>query len=102
MNNILTTDDLTFVLNILHQKTFSEVSEIFLVIPFSAMDFTAGGQKDTIMNFEEYFSVINMYGRLGQGLFTIDNVIITYFSIVLDIVLGEGSFKITSKFLAFH
>ena len=65
MNNILTTDGLTFVLNILHQKPFSEVSEIFLIIPFSAGDFTAGAQKDIIVNFEEYFSVINMYGRLG-------------------------------------
>ena len=56
--NILTTDGLTFVLNILHQKTFSEeVSEIFLAIPFSATDFTAGGQKDIIVNFEEYFQL---------------------------------------------
>ena len=31
---------------------------------------------------------------LGR-LFTIENVIITYFSIVLDIVLMESSFKIT-------
>ena len=30
-------------------------------IPFSARDFRAGAQKDIIVNFQEQFSVINMY-----------------------------------------
>ena len=40
-------------------------------------------------------SVINMYGWHGQSLFTMWNVTIVYLVIVLDIVLGESSFKIT-------
>ena len=30
-----------------------------------------------------------------RGLFTVENVIIMYLSVVLDIVLGESSFKIS-------
>ena len=43
-----------------------------------------------------------MYGWHGQGLFTMENVTIMYLSIVLDIVLGVSSFKITMIFLVFH
>ena len=32
---------------------------------------------------------------MGRGLFTVENVIIMYLSVVLDIVLGESSFKIS-------
>ena len=32
------------------------------------------------------------------GVITIENVVIMYLSIVLDIILGESSFKITSRF----
>ena len=39
---------------------------------------------------------------VGGYLFTMENVIIMYLSIVLDIVLGESSFKITLRFLVFH
>ena len=74
--------------------------EIFLRIPFSAGDFGEGVQKDIIVvTVDEQFSVINMYGWYGQGLFTMENVIIMYLSIVLEIVLGKGSFKITLRFL---
>ena len=40
----------------------SDVSRDFLGIPFSARDFRAGAQKDIIVNFEEEFSIVNMYG----------------------------------------
>ena len=43
-----------------------------------------------------------MYGWHGQGLFTMENEIIMNLSIVLDIVLGKRSFKITLRFLTFH
>ena len=39
---------------------------------------------------------------VGDYLFTMENVIIMYLSIVLDIVLGENSFKITVRFLVFY
>ena len=58
----------------------------FLGIPFSAGEFRAGAQKDIIVNFEQKFSVINMYGWHVYGLFTMENVITTYLSIALDIV----------------
>ena len=32
---------------------------------------------------------------MGRGLFTVENVIIMYLSVVLDIVLGKSSFKIS-------
>ena len=51
-----------------------------------------------ILNFEEQFPVINMYGWYGQGSFTMENVIIMYLSIVLDIVIGESSFKLLENF----
>ena len=37
----------------------------------------------------------------GQGLFTMENAIIMYLSIVLDTVLWESSRKITLRFLTF-
>ena len=40
-----------------------------------------------------------MYG--WHGLFTMENVIVMYLSIVLDIVLGETSYKITLRYLVF-
>ena len=43
----------------------SDVSRDFLGIPFSAGYFRAGAQKGIIVNFEEQFSVINMYGWHG-------------------------------------
>ena len=43
-----------------------------------------------------------MYGWHVYGLFTLENAIIMYLSIVLDIVLGESSFKIISKFLVLY
>ena len=52
-----------------------------------------------VVTIDEQFSVINMYEWYGQGLFTMENVIIMYLSIVLEIVLGESSFKITLIFL---
>ena len=67
-------------------------------IPFSAREFGAGAQMGIILNFEEQFPVINMYGWYGQGLFTMENVIIMYLSIVLDIVIGESSFKLLENF----
>ena len=39
---------------------------------------------------------------MGSGLLTKEIVIIIYLWIVLGIVLGEGSFKITLRFLAFY
>ena len=69
--------------------TFSvstDVSRGFLGILFSAGEFRAGAQKDIIVNFEQQFLVINMYGWHGYGLFIMENVIIMHLSIVLDIV----------------
>ena len=43
-----------------------------------------------------------MYGWYGKGLFTTENVIIMYLSIVIDIALGESSLKITLRFLVFY
>ena len=43
-----------------------------------------------------------MYGQHGYGLFTMGNVVIMYLPIVLDIVLGESSFKMTLRFLSFY
>ena len=45
---------------------------------------------------------IYIYGWHGQGLFTMKSEIIMNLSIVLDIVLGKSSFKITLRFLNFH
>ena len=42
-----------------------------------------------------------MYGWYEQGLFTMENEIIMNLSIVLDIVLGKISLKITLRFLTF-
>ena len=39
---------------------------------------------------------------VGDYLFTMENLIIMYLSIVLDIALGESSLKITLKFLIFY
>ena len=39
---------------------------------------------------------------MGRGLFTMENVIIMYLSIVLNIVFEESSFEITLRFLTFH
>ena len=39
----------------------SDVSRGFLGIPFSAVDFRAGPQKEIIVNFREQVSVISMY-----------------------------------------
>ena len=39
---------------------------------------------------------------IGKALFTMENVIIMHLSIVLHIALGESSFKITLRFLAFY
>ena len=39
---------------------------------------------------------------VGDYLFTMENVIIMYLSIVLDIAVEESSFKITLRFLVFH
>ena len=36
---------------------------------------------------------------VGDYLFTMENIIIMYLSIILDIALGESSLKITLKFL---
>ena len=66
-------------------------------IPFSAGNSRAGAQKGVITNFEEQFSVTNMYGWHRVRFITIENVVIMYLSIVLGIVLGENSFKITSR-----
>ena len=44
---------------------FSDVSSGFLGVPFSAGEFRAGAQKDIIVNFEQQFSVRNMYGWHG-------------------------------------
>ena len=64
----------------------SEVSRGFLGILFSAGEFRAGALKDIIVNFEQQFPVIKMYGWHGQWLFTTGKVIIMHLSIVLDIV----------------
>ena len=64
----------------------SDVSRHFLGIPFSAGEFRAGPQKDIIVNFEQQFSGINMYGWHGSGLFTMEKVIIMHLSFVLDIL----------------
>ena len=42
--------------------------EVFLGILFSVTDFREGVQKDIIVNYEELFSVINMYEWHGPGL----------------------------------
>ena len=39
---------------------------------------------------------------MGKGLFTMENIIIMYLSIVLNIVFEESSFEITLRFLTFH
>ena len=46
---------------------FSDMSRDFLGIHFSAGKFRAAAQKDVITNFEQQFSVINMYGWHGWG-----------------------------------
>ena len=79
-------------------SVISDVTRYFLGILISARDLGAGIQKDIIVNFEEEFSFINMYGWHGYGLFTMENVIILYLSIALDIALGESSFKMTLRF----
>ena len=56
----------------------SDVSRDFLGIPFLAGEFRAGAQKDITVNFEQQFSVIDMYGWHGYGLFTMENVICSY------------------------
>ena len=38
-----------------------------------------------------------MYGWRGKELFTIENILIMYLSIVLKTVLGDSSFKIIFK-----
>ena len=43
-----------------------------------------------------------IYCRKRNYLFTVENVIITYLSIVLDIVLGDSSFKITLRILVLY
>ena len=43
-----------------------------------------------------------MCGVPGFALFTMENVIIIYLPIVLNIVLSKSSFKITLRFLTFH
>ena len=53
------------------------------------------------MNIEEQFSVINVYGWRGDGMFTTENVIIMYLPIVSDIMLGENSFIVTLRFFVF-
>ena len=40
----------------------SDVFRDFFGIPFSVGDFSAGDQKDIIVNIEEKFSAIKMYG----------------------------------------
>ena len=52
------------VKSILYTKRWdnSDVSRGFLGISFSAGEFRAQAQKDIIVNFEQQFSVINMYG----------------------------------------
>ena len=65
-------------------QRLSDISRGFLGIPFPLGQFRAGAQKDIIVNFEQQFSVINMYG--WHGLFTMENVITMHLSIVLDIV----------------
>ena len=44
----------------------------------SAEHFGARAQKDIVVNFEEKFSFINIYGWHEQGLFTMENVIVMY------------------------
>ena len=39
---------------------------------------------------------------MGRGLFIMENAIIMYLSIVLNIVFEESSFEITLRFLTFH
>ena len=73
----------------------------FLGILFLAGDFIAGAQTCIIMNIEEQFSVINVYGWRGDGMFTTENVIIMYLPIVSDIMLGENSFIVTLRFFVF-
>ena len=55
-------------------QRLSDVSRGFLGILFPLGQIRAGTQKDIIVNFEQQFSVINMYGC--HGLFTMENVII--------------------------
>ena len=43
----------------------SDLSKDFWGIPLSAENFRVGIQKDIILNFEEWFSVTNMYGWHG-------------------------------------
>ena len=43
-----------------------------------------------------------MCGVPGFALFAMENVIIIYLPIVLNIVLSKSSFKITLRFLTFH
>ena len=75
---------------------------MMLGIPFFAEDFGEAAQKDIIVNSEEQFSVISMYGWHGQGLFTMENVMIIYLSTVLDTALEEISFKSTLRLLTFY
>ena len=53
------------LINLWKYITISDVSRDFLGIPFSIGKFRAGGQKDIIVNFEQQFSVINIYGWHG-------------------------------------
>ena len=54
------------------------------------------------MNFGDEFLVKNIYGWHGHWLFTMGNEIVMNLSIVLGIILGKSSFKITLIFLTFH
>ena len=52
-------------------------------ITFSARDLRSGAH--IFVNFEEQFSVTDIRGWYESGLFTMENVIIMYLSILLDI-----------------
>ena len=73
----------------------SGVSRDFLGIPFSAGNFRAGAQNGIIVNVEGTIFSYKHVWMAWVGLITIENVVIMYLSIVLDIVLGDSSFKIT-------
>ena len=63
-------------------------------ILFPAEDFGAKAQNDIIVIFEELTSFINLYGCHRLGLFALKNVFILHLSILLNILLGENSFKL--------
>ena len=77
------------------QSYFSDVSRDFLGIPFSTGEYQGRGPKG---HNRELWTRIFSYKHVWMAWVEVmENVIIMHLSIVLDILLGESSFKITHR-----